>query len=94
MPKKDFSLNGALVGGMAGWVAEVAIQEVTGHHVTAGVLEILGAAALGKPHPHAAPGGKGPARRKDAGRNPAPGGAVGEEEPQRTRQQKRYTTDH
>jgi hypothetical protein len=45
MPKKDFSLNGALVGGMAGWVAEVAIQEVTGHHVTTGVLEILGAAA-------------------------------------------------
>jgi len=45
MPKQDFSLNGALVGGMAGWVAEVAIQEVTGHHVTAGILEILGAAA-------------------------------------------------
>ena len=45
MPNKDFSLNGALVGGMAGWVAEVAIQEVTGHHVTAGILEILGAAA-------------------------------------------------
>ena len=45
MSKKDFSLNGALVGGMAGWVAEVAIQEVTGHHVTAGILEILGAAA-------------------------------------------------
>ena len=45
MPKKDFSLNVALVGGMAGWVAEVAIQEVTGHHVTTGILEILGAAA-------------------------------------------------
>jgi hypothetical protein len=45
MPKKDFSLNGALVGGMAGWVAEVAIQEVTGHHVTTGILELLGAAA-------------------------------------------------
>jgi hypothetical protein len=45
MPKKDLSLNGALVGGMAGWVAEVAIQEVTGHHVTTGILEILGAAA-------------------------------------------------
>ena len=42
---KDLSLNGALVGGMAGWVAEVAIQEVTGHHVTTGILEILGAAA-------------------------------------------------
>ena len=45
MSKKDFSVNGALVGGMAGWVAEVAIQEVTGHHVTTGILEILGAAA-------------------------------------------------
>jgi DNA-binding ferritin-like protein (Dps family) len=45
MPKKDFSLQGALVGGMAGWVAEVAIQEVTGHHVTTGLLELLGAAA-------------------------------------------------
>ena len=45
MAPKDFSLNGALVGGMAGWVAEVAIQEVTGHHVTTGILELLGAAA-------------------------------------------------
>ena len=45
MARKDLSLNGALVGGMAGWVAEVAIQEVTGHHVTTGLLEFLGAAA-------------------------------------------------
>ena len=45
MAPKDLSLNGALVGGLAGWVAEVAIQEVTGHHVTTGLLEILGAAA-------------------------------------------------
>ena len=45
MSKSRISLTGALVGGMAGWVAEVAIQEVTGHHVTTGVLEILGAAA-------------------------------------------------
>jgi hypothetical protein len=45
MANKDFSLNGALVGGLAGWVAEVAIQEVTGHHVTTGLLEIVGAAA-------------------------------------------------
>jgi len=45
MPKKDLSLQGALVGGMAGWVAEVAIQEITGHHVTTGLLEVLGAAA-------------------------------------------------
>jgi hypothetical protein len=45
MAPKDLSLNGALVGGMAGWVAEVAIQEITGHHVTTGLLELLGAAA-------------------------------------------------
>jgi hypothetical protein len=45
MAPRDLSLKGALVGGMAGWVAEVAIQEVTGHHVTAGILELLGAAA-------------------------------------------------
>jgi hypothetical protein len=45
MPRKDLSLNGALVGGMAGLVAEVTIQEITGHHVTTGLLELLGAAA-------------------------------------------------
>jgi thioredoxin-like negative regulator of GroEL len=45
MAKRDLSINGALVGGMAGWVAEVAIQEVTGHHLTTGLLELLGAAA-------------------------------------------------
>jgi hypothetical protein len=45
MAKKDLSVNGALVGGVAGWVAEVAIQEITGHHVTTGLLELLGAAA-------------------------------------------------
>ncbi len=45
MAKRNISLNGALVGGMAGWVAEVAIQEITGHHITTGILEILGAAA-------------------------------------------------
>jgi hypothetical protein len=45
MPSKKLSITGAAVGGLAGWVAEVAITEVTGHHVTTGVLEILGAAA-------------------------------------------------
>ncbi len=45
MARKDISLTGALAGGMAGWVAEVAVQEVTGHHITTGVLELLGAAA-------------------------------------------------
>jgi hypothetical protein len=45
MARKKISLNGAAVGGLAGWVAEVAIQEITGHHITTGILEILGAAA-------------------------------------------------
>jgi hypothetical protein len=45
MARKDISVTGALVGGAAGWVAEVAIQEVTGHHFTTGLLELLGAAA-------------------------------------------------
>ena len=45
MARKELSLTGALAGGMAGWVAEVAFQEVTGHHITTGVLELLGAAA-------------------------------------------------
>jgi hypothetical protein len=43
--KKDLSVTGALVGGMAGWVAEVAIMEATGHHITTGLLELVGAIA-------------------------------------------------
>jgi len=45
MINKEISLSGAVLGGVAGWVAEVVIQEVTGHHITTGLLEILGAAA-------------------------------------------------
>ncbi len=45
MAKKDLSVTGAAVGAMAGWAAEVAIQEFTGHHITTGLLELLGAAA-------------------------------------------------
>jgi hypothetical protein len=45
MGKKEISLTGAVVGGVGGWVAEVAIQELTGHHITTGLLELLGAAA-------------------------------------------------
>jgi hypothetical protein len=45
MARKQISLTGAAVGGLAGWVAEAAIQEITGHHITTGILEILGAAA-------------------------------------------------
>jgi hypothetical protein len=45
MASKKISVTGAAVGGLAGWAAEVAIAEVTGHHVTTGILEIMGAAA-------------------------------------------------
>lgn len=45
MAKKDLSVTGAVVGGVAGWVAEVAIMEVTGHHITTGLLELVGAIA-------------------------------------------------
>ncbi len=45
MARKEISVTGAAVGGLAGWVAEVAISEITGHHITTGILEILGAAA-------------------------------------------------
>ncbi len=45
MARTNLSLTGAVMGGVAGWVAEVAFQEVTGHHITTGLLEILGAAA-------------------------------------------------
>ncbi len=45
MASKNISVTGAAVGGLAGWVAEVAITEITGHHITTGILEILGAAA-------------------------------------------------
>ncbi len=45
MAKKDLSVTGAVVGGVAGWVAEVAIMEVTGHHITTGLLELVGAVA-------------------------------------------------
>ncbi len=45
MGKKDLSLTGAMVGALAGLVAEVTLQEITGHHFTHGVLELVGAAA-------------------------------------------------
>ena len=42
---KDLSVTGALVGALAGLVTEITIQEITGHHITHGVLEIAGAVA-------------------------------------------------
>lgn len=45
MANKDLSVSGALVGAVAGLVTEITIQEITGHHITHGVLEIAGAVA-------------------------------------------------
>lgn len=45
MGGQDLSLKGAAVGALAGLAADLAIQEITGHHITHGLLELLGAAA-------------------------------------------------
>jgi hypothetical protein len=45
MANKDFSVPGALVGALAGLMTEITLQEITGHHITHGVLELAGAAA-------------------------------------------------
>lgn len=45
MANKDLSVTGALVGALAGLVTEITIQEITGHHITHGVLELAGAVA-------------------------------------------------
>jgi hypothetical protein len=42
---KELSVPGAVVGALAGLVTEIAIQEITGHQITHGVLELAGAAA-------------------------------------------------
>jgi len=45
MANKELSVPGALVGALAGLVTEITVQEITGHHITHGVLEIAGAVA-------------------------------------------------
>jgi hypothetical protein len=45
MTNKDLSITGAFVGALAGLVTEITIQEITGQHITHGVLELAGAAA-------------------------------------------------
>ena len=45
MATRELSVPGALVGALAGLVTEITIQEITGHHITHGVLEIAGALA-------------------------------------------------
>lgn len=45
MTNKELSVTGALVGALGGFVTEVALQELTGHQITHGVLELAGALA-------------------------------------------------
>ena len=45
MANKNLSVSGAMVGALAGLVTEITIQEITGHHITHGILEITGAVA-------------------------------------------------
>ena len=45
MRETRLSLKGAAVGALAGLAAELTVQELTGHHFTHGLLELLGAAA-------------------------------------------------
>ena len=43
MAKVEVSLKGAVAGGLTGLVADLAITELTGHHLATGLLELLGA---------------------------------------------------
>jgi hypothetical protein len=45
MANKNLSVTGAFVGALAGLVTEITVQEITGHHITHGILELAGAAA-------------------------------------------------
>jgi hypothetical protein len=45
MATHDLSIKGAAVGAVAGLAAELTLQELTGHHFTHGLLELIGAAA-------------------------------------------------
>lgn len=42
MAKTDISVRGALAGGLTGLVADLALAELTGHHIMTGLLELIG----------------------------------------------------
>jgi hypothetical protein len=42
MAKTDISMRGALAGGLTGLAADLAFAELTGHHITTGLLELIG----------------------------------------------------
>jgi hypothetical protein len=43
MGKSSFSGTGALAGALGGWLVELTVEELTGHHITTGLLELAGA---------------------------------------------------
>lgn len=43
MANQDLSLKGGLAGALVGLMADVTITEITGHHLTNGILELIGA---------------------------------------------------
>jgi hypothetical protein len=43
MAKPEISVRGALAGGLTGLAADLAFTELTGHHITIGLLELIGA---------------------------------------------------
>ena len=42
MAKTEISVRGALAGGLTGLAADLAFAELTGHHITTGLLELIG----------------------------------------------------
>ena len=42
MAKTEISMRGALAGGLTGLAADLAFAELTGHHITTGLLELIG----------------------------------------------------
>jgi len=43
MARQEISVRGAVAGGLTGLLADLAITELTGHHITMGLLELIGA---------------------------------------------------
>ncbi len=43
MAPQPISVKGGLAGGLIGLLADLTISELTGHHITTGLLELLGA---------------------------------------------------
>jgi hypothetical protein len=42
MARTEISVRGALAGGLTGLMADLALTELTGHHITMGLLELIG----------------------------------------------------